>query len=150
MRFGTKKFANQRPSTVTDVARLAGVSTATVLRALNDPASVAPGTCTKIMSAISGLQYSPNTSAVELGRQNVGVQRRRGPSLPAAPRAAATSRPCSDVAAGNWCQSEIIQRLHSLEDENRRLKRLVAHLSIDLEALRAPENRGIRASRPRG
>lgn len=46
--------------TLEDVARLAGVSTASVSRALNDPDKVAEPTRKKIESAIEDLGYTPN------------------------------------------------------------------------------------------
>ena len=46
--------------TLEDVARLAGVSTASISRALNDPDKVAPATRTRIDAAIDSLGYTPN------------------------------------------------------------------------------------------
>lgn len=49
--------------TLDDVARLAGVSTATVSRCLNFPKQVAEKTQTKVQAAIAELGYSPNFGA---------------------------------------------------------------------------------------
>jgi Bacterial regulatory proteins, lacI family len=57
-----------RPSTIRDVAGLAGVSTATVSRVVNDAGYVSCTTRSKVLTAISRLQYCPNTYAAELGR----------------------------------------------------------------------------------
>ena len=46
-----------------DVARLAGVSTATVSRALNMPESVDPGTLSRVRAAIEKLRYVPHGAA---------------------------------------------------------------------------------------
>lgn len=46
-----------------DVARLAGVSTATVSRCLNDPSKVAESTRKKVSEAVAALGYSPNFGA---------------------------------------------------------------------------------------
>ncbi|MGA9253086.1 MAG: LacI family DNA-binding transcriptional regulator, partial [Roseobacter sp.] len=46
--------------TLEDVARLAGVSTASISRALNDPDKVAQATRKKIDDAIEQLGYTPN------------------------------------------------------------------------------------------
>lgn len=54
------------PATVIDVARLAGVSTATVSRALNSPDIVAPDTRARVYDAITRLEYRPNTAARRL------------------------------------------------------------------------------------
>lgn len=51
------------PPTLEDVARGAGVSTATVSRCLNSPARVAPSTRARIESVVTELGYSPNFGA---------------------------------------------------------------------------------------
>lgn len=66
-----------RPSTVKDVARLAGVSHATVSRVVNGATNVSRTTKAKVLSAISRLQYCPNAHAAELGRANGGLARKR-------------------------------------------------------------------------
>ena len=63
--------------TVKDVARLAGVSTATVSRVTNGACNVSNKTRTKVVSAILRLKYSPNAHASELGRANAGIRRNR-------------------------------------------------------------------------
>jgi LacI family transcriptional regulator, galactose operon repressor len=50
-------------SSARDVARLAGVSTATVSRALNLPASVDPATLSRVRAAIEKLRYLPHGAA---------------------------------------------------------------------------------------
>jgi LacI family transcriptional regulator len=55
-----------RRPTIYDVARLAGVSTATVSRALNGTAQIAPATRTAIDQAVEQLGYRPNTIARSL------------------------------------------------------------------------------------
>jgi LacI family transcriptional regulator len=55
----------QRP-TIYDVARLAGVSTATVSRALNGTGQIAPSTRASIEAAVEQLGYRPNTIARSL------------------------------------------------------------------------------------
>jgi hypothetical protein len=57
------------PCTMRDVAGLAGVSTATVSRALNCSGNVSPETRTKVLHAISQLKYCPDPYAAELGRR---------------------------------------------------------------------------------
>lgn len=65
-------------STVKDVARLAGVSTATVSRVANGANTVSDETRTKVLSAISKMAYRPNVHAAALGRASGGVPRSRG------------------------------------------------------------------------
>ena len=55
-------------STARDVARLAGVSTTTVSRVTNGDSNVSRETRTKVLTAVSQLQYCPNTHATELRR----------------------------------------------------------------------------------
>ena len=56
---------NERPSipTLEDVARAAGVSTATVSRCLNEKEKVSPRTLSKVMKAVDALGYTPNYNA---------------------------------------------------------------------------------------
>jgi LacI family transcriptional regulator len=54
---------NGRRPTIYDVARLAGVSTATVSRALNGTGQIAPATRAAIDAAVAQLGYHPNTAA---------------------------------------------------------------------------------------
>ncbi len=53
-------MAKMNAPTLEDVARLAGVSTASISRALNDPNKVAQSTRDKIEAAIDNLGYTPN------------------------------------------------------------------------------------------
>src|SRR6185312_8358090 len=56
----------RRRPTIYDVARLAGVSTATVSRALNDTAPIAAPTRAAIEDAVAQLGYRPNPIARSL------------------------------------------------------------------------------------
>jgi LacI family transcriptional regulator len=55
--------SDDAPVVARDVARLAGVSTATVSRALNLPDSVDPATLTRVRAAIDKLRYVPHGAA---------------------------------------------------------------------------------------
>src|SRR3954469_25334458 len=57
---------SQRPVTLTDVARLAGVSIATASKALNGRKQVAPATRQRVMDAADQLSFSPNPIARSL------------------------------------------------------------------------------------
>jgi LacI family transcriptional regulator len=61
---------NLQCCTVKDVAKLAGVSTATVSRVVNGTAIVSGKTAAKVLTAISRLKYFPNVHAAQLGRAN--------------------------------------------------------------------------------
>ena len=64
-----------RASTMKDVARVAGVSTATVSRVISGGESVSGKTRTEVLKAISSLQYCPNAHAAELGRAKGSIGR---------------------------------------------------------------------------
>ncbi|MGE5591190.1 MAG: LacI family DNA-binding transcriptional regulator [Bacillota bacterium] len=55
--------------TIADVARLAGVSTATVSRVINSQSIVAPATRERVLTAVRELGYQPNALAASLVRQ---------------------------------------------------------------------------------
>lgn len=57
---------NVRSATIDDVARIAGVSIATVSRALSSPSVVARPTRERVMKAIGKTGYSPNSAARQL------------------------------------------------------------------------------------
>ena len=61
-------IAGSKPRAVTlrDVSRLAGVSTATVSRALEKPDTVAEATRARIMEAVAACGYTPNMMARNL------------------------------------------------------------------------------------
>jgi len=61
--------AKPRPVTLLDVARIAGVSTATVSRALERPQTVAETTRARVMEAVAACGYSPNVVARSLRKQ---------------------------------------------------------------------------------
>lgn len=56
-----------------DVARRAGVSTATVSRCLNEPGKVSPGTRERVMAAVRELGYAPNFGARALAARRTGI-----------------------------------------------------------------------------
>lgn len=58
---------------LSDVARLAGVSTATVSRCLNSPDQVVSGTRDKVMNAVRALGYAPNFSARALAARRTNT-----------------------------------------------------------------------------
>ena len=94
---------------------------------------------TKVLNAISGLRYCPNTHAAELGRENKGIPRKRGIYV-AAPTDT-TAKLTSDSGTGGSSKRRTTGQLHLLEAENSRLRRLVADLTLDLERLkRAPSS----------
>jgi hypothetical protein len=64
-------------ATVKDIAKLAGVSTATVSRVINASSTVSPLARTAVITAIDQLRYIPNRNASELALI-AAFKRRRG------------------------------------------------------------------------
>lgn len=64
---------NQRPATIQDVARDAGVSTATVSRALSSPEMVSEGTREAVFAAIQRTGYRVNQAARNLRMKRAGA-----------------------------------------------------------------------------
>lgn len=62
-----------RTYTIKDVARQAGVSTATVSRVINNSKSVSPETAKKVQDVISACNYVPNVVARNLKTESSGV-----------------------------------------------------------------------------
>src|SRR3954447_4306631 len=63
----------QRPVTLTDVARLAGVSIATASKAINGRDQVAPATRERVMAAAEELSFTPNELARSLINGRTGT-----------------------------------------------------------------------------
>ena len=63
---------DRRTATIQDVARVAGVSTATVSRTLSKPAVVTKATRDAVLSAVAETGYRVNTTASNLRRQRTG------------------------------------------------------------------------------
>ena len=64
---------------IRDIAKRAGVSTATVSRTLSAPASVKPATRARVEAAVRKLDYMPNAVASSLRRrrtENIVVTRK--------------------------------------------------------------------------
>ncbi|MEM1076827.1 MAG: LacI family DNA-binding transcriptional regulator [Pseudomonadota bacterium] len=62
-----------KPPTLEDVARLAGVSTASISRALNDPDKVAKDTRARIEAAVEALGYTPHFGGRALASQRTNT-----------------------------------------------------------------------------
>jgi DNA-binding LacI/PurR family transcriptional regulator len=111
--------------TVRDIARLAGVSTATVSRVVNGSGTVSRKTKTNVLAAVSKLQYCPSNYAAELGRQNGGIPRKRTACVNA-----------SSAMTAAFGRRGTARQLRHLEEENTRLRRQLADLTLQLETLK--------------
>jgi|HubBroStandDraft_5_1064220.scaffolds.fasta_scaffold45714_2 hypothetical protein len=117
--------------TVKDIANLAGVSIATVSRVTNEAGNVSHETRSKVLWAISTLQYCPNPTAAQLARRSSGVPR-NGKSRNSAHRDAGLTLRSEPIVNGDSGRVRA-ERLRMLERENRQLKRQVSTLLTDLE-----------------
>jgi DNA-binding transcriptional regulator YdaS (Cro superfamily) len=64
---GLSSVQRSSPSTtIIDVARVAGVSTATVSRVINGSCTVSPGTADAVKRALEACHYKPNWDAIRL------------------------------------------------------------------------------------
>ena len=117
--------------TVKEIAKAAGVSTATVSRVANGAECVSRKMRVKVESAISELSYRPNALAAELARSNAGIPRKHRSGI------RALSRVITEGFQSRRSISEpepaMSEQLRLLEEENSRLKRLVARLRRGLE-----------------
>ncbi len=73
--------AGKRTPTMTDVARLAGVSQRTVSNVVSDYPHVAPATRAKVQQAIAELGFRPNVAAQRLRQGRTGIVALAVPSL---------------------------------------------------------------------
>ena len=107
--------------TVKDIARQTGVSTATVSRVLNGAENVSCETRTRVLSAVSRLQYSPNLHAAQLARANGGISRKRGISAPTPARM--EGKTLSGPGVDRHNEHGNAKQLRVLREENVRLRR---------------------------
>lgn len=117
------------PYTIKEIARVAGVSTATVSRVANGTGNVSGKTRARVLSAISTLQYCPNAHASELGRRNGKGLSKSGNKKRAA--AKKVEAPDSNQEAKAHVGRSKDERLRALEDENLRLKFLITTLTVE-------------------
>src|ERR1700736_6508550 len=73
-RFSVRARSGRDKPSVYEVARLAGVSTATVSRVLAGHERVLPGTRDKVLTAVSELGYVPSGAAKDLAARRTGVR----------------------------------------------------------------------------
>jgi hypothetical protein len=118
-------------TTVRDVAKLAGVSTATVSRVVNEAGTVSTETRDRVLKAVSRLQFRPNVSAANLAR-NRGFRKKRRPKGAGSEDGSSMHSSGPEASTAEWCRS--------LKEENSRLKCLIAKLLADLDRRRKPDN----------
>ncbi len=124
-----------------DVARLAGVSTATVCRVVNESNNVSAETRTRVLNAISQLQYRKNIYAAQLGRINGGRTKslngkNRELSATVSAGKAAKEVPIRNQRADIPQEKQKIRRLNVLQIKYSRMIRAVNELGGELDKLR--------------
>ena len=117
--------------TLKQIAKAAGVSTATVSRVSNGAEGVSRKMRVKVESAISELCYRPNAFAAELARSNAGIPRKLRSETRAL--SGVITEECQNRRDASEPQPAMSDQLRLLEEENSRLKRLVARLRRGLE-----------------
>ncbi len=125
---------NVESSTVRDVARLAGVSCATVSRVLNDESNVSDKTRSKVLAAISQLRYHRNAHAAELRRGKGSNPSTRTSHLPSSDDA--KSEAARDLRE-NPQQRHWRKERSRLVGEYSKVRRLVARIGQDLDKLKS-------------
>ena len=122
-------------TTIRDVAKSAAVSTATVSRVVNGTGNVSGETRTRVLIAISSLQYYPNAHAAELGRaRGSGLPQSRGPVRLQLSKSAKRS---PDRRADSRAVHRQTGKFRVLEVDWTRLRRAIAKMSQDdLDKLR--------------
>ncbi|MES2945914.1 MAG: LacI family DNA-binding transcriptional regulator [Pseudomonadota bacterium] len=127
---GTPKKASRaaRPGTggitLSDVAKLAGVSAITVSRALNTPAAVSPDTLERVRSAISRSGYVPNLVAGGLASNRSRLVAALVPTI-AGPVFLETIQALTDALAENGCQLMLGQSGYSGAREDALLDAII-------------------------
>jgi transcriptional regulator with XRE-family HTH domain len=133
MTIETNTAGNATASNAKDVAKLAGVSMATVSRVVNGAENVSSETRARVLRAISHLDYRTNMHAAELGRKNVGrakAHAMNGPFL-----AAVSEEQISNSRTLRKDRQQKMIRLSVLKDRYSRVKREVDELSRELDRL---------------
>lgn len=109
-----------------DVAQLAGVSTATVSRALNTPETVDPATLQKVRDAVAKLRYVPHGVARSLRRQRSHMVGAIVPSFEYALYARTTSALQQRVGARGYAVV-LAEHHYDLEHELKVAREMIEH-----------------------
>lgn len=118
-----------QPSTIRDVARLAGVSVATVSRVINDSAPVKEETRLKVLQAVETLGFSPNVAARRLSG---GKTYTIGVISPLFTRPAFVERLTGVQAIFDASDYDLVlYSIRSVEDLERRLQTLIGQRRVD-------------------
>src|ERR1039457_4759554 len=130
----TNTGGNAMASNAKDVAKLAGVSMATVSRVVNGAENVSAETRARVLRAISQLDYRTNMHAAELGRKNVG--RAKAHDVNKSLLAAVSEEQNSNSRTLWRDRQQKMLRLSVLKDRYSRVRREVDELSKELDRLK--------------
>jgi DNA-binding LacI/PurR family transcriptional regulator len=117
---------NRMPHTIYDIAKIAGVSSATVSRVLNDPVLVSTETRSRVLSVISDLKYRPNAHAIQLVRSKGHSESQS--AFRVKPVAAASRASQKSARSAQSYELE----LKALRKENTELRSVVVELSLKI------------------
>jgi hypothetical protein len=121
---------NNMRHTILDIANVAGVSSTTVSRVLNESKMVSSKTRSRVQAVISDLKYQPNAHAIELVRSR--SRRKRQSEIQGEPMGDGRSdRQLSQntiIRSSRSYESE----LELLRKENSQLRSIVADLSLEV------------------
>lgn len=120
-----KKLVDESNISMKDVARMSGVSTMTVSRAMRAPETVSPETLLRVQAVIDAVGYVPNRVAGSLSSNRTTVVALIVPSLRNA-LYAETIQGISDVLGRHGFQLMISDSGYSLEEEEKLIKAYVA------------------------
>jgi LacI family transcriptional regulator, gluconate utilization system Gnt-I transcriptional repressor len=124
MTINRQRHGRPAAATMADVARLAGVSTMTVSRALKDGVSIAPATRQRIMSAIDDLGYVLDQSAGGLSSKRTGFVAMLIPSINNS-NFADTVRGLTSALAGSGLQVLLGYTDYSVETEEQLIESML-------------------------
>lgn len=116
--------AKSMAQTIKDIARLAGVSTATVSRVINGFEKVSNETRSRILAVISQSDYRPNAHAIELVRE----KREHSDHRPMSGGSESKDPARLDLKSRRAKSQIHHKRLHLLKRENTELRNLVENL----------------------
>jgi len=131
----SQKGPNAMSSKAKDVAKLAGVSMATVSRVMNGVENVADKTRARVLNAISQLRYEANCHASQLGRKNGG--REKAGDKNRASFAAAMDMHIPVQGVDRQDRRRKLQRLILLENRYSRMRREFDLLNEELEKFKS-------------
>ena len=124
------RIMNNMRHTIHDIANIAGVSSTTVSRVLNESKMVSSKTRSRVQAVISDLKYRPNAHAIELVRSR--SQRKRLSEIQDEPMGGGQSDRQLNRNTIMRSSRSYESELELLRKENSQLRSIVADLSLEV------------------